>query len=266
MSEIRLIVPCTKRKRLPASGLEVGRVMQQQAGGLDALVERWRQQVSRSATEGQTLPAGALYDGNQWSLVAAARQQCPAHLHILSAGLGLLGEGDPVPGYDATFSPGAADTIKAAGMPMREAQQRWWQALSGWRMPGQVGLRSLASLMAAHPGDRYLIVASPPYVQAISTDLLAGAHHLADPQRQLLVVTSGAAATLPASMVLRSQDGMRQSLGGGLLTLNVRLGARVMAHLAGNGHLGRAAQAAQAEVMPGTGTATSSAAMSEAAR
>lgn len=239
--KLRLIVPCTKRKHLPAAELALAQLAGSGYQDSQALVAEWWSRAL-SASQGRTLPAGRLYRGAQWPLVQAARQHCPADLHILSAGLGLLGEHDPVPGYGATFSRGADDTVALPGMTLSQAHPHWWQLLSERRLPGQAGPRTLAELMAAHPDDGFLVVASPPYLHAIACDLQRGMQALAEPQRQLLVITSGEQRWLAPSLVLRSRAEMRGMLGGGLLTLNVRLAGHVMASFAVCGDLGRAAQ------------------------
>lgn len=243
MTRLRLIVPCTKRKRLEAGALAMHDLVGKGWQCAEDLEARWWELAAQAARQ-CSAPAGDLYRGAQWPLVKQLRESTPAELHILSAGLGLLGEHDRVPGYDATFAGGAPDTVKLPGMPLSQARPAWWESLCRHRLPGQAGPRSLAALMAAHPQDSYLIVASPPYAAAIADDLAAGASHLADPAAQLLVVTSGNAAALPPSWVLSSHSGMRPALGGGLITLNMRLAARVATHFNREGHLGSAATAA----------------------
>jgi hypothetical protein len=174
LSSLRLIVPCTKRKRLPGDGLAVGQFKRHGIRDIDDLAERWRRQAI-CAAGGASLMAGTLYKGAQWPIIESARKQCSAHLHIISAGLGLLGENDRVPSYEATFSGGAPDSINVPDMTLAKAHQAWWKMLSVFHLPDQSGPRTLAGLMATHPDDCYLIVASPPYIQAIAADLLEGA-------------------------------------------------------------------------------------------
>ncbi|MCP1364099.1 hypothetical protein BIS06_02455 [Halomonas sp. BBD48] len=211
-----MITTCAQRKRLAAPpGLCLGEEHPSESAA--RRFRYWRDKL-HAAAQFETSPAHTLYQGAHWQQVRQLLEAYPAQLHVLSAGLGLLQGEDRVPGYQATFSPGHRDSV-----PGNSAD--WWRWLCRSRLPGQTGLRSLASLMHAAPNDSYLIVASPPYLQAVNEDLRDGLRGLADPRRCRIVTsrTKRDLALALAPHLISSRKAMQAWLGGGLTSLNIRL-------------------------------------------
>ncbi|MFH3006720.1 MULTISPECIES: DUF6884 domain-containing protein [Enterobacteriaceae] len=122
------------------------------------------------------MTAGELYTGQHWSRAAVAAARSGAEIWILSAGLGLLHISDPVVPYEATFST----------MPF--CHRTHWERLTR-RPPSERRCTSLKTLMQSRPADRFVVAASPLYLRAVESDLLAGMKALCNPE-QLAVVTS----------------------------------------------------------------------------
>lgn len=94
-----------------------------------------------------------------WSRAAAARNG--AEMWVISADLELLHVSDPVVSYEATFS----------SMPF--CHRTHWERLTT-RPPAERRCASLKTLMQAGPDDRFVGAASPVYLRAVESDLLAG--------------------------------------------------------------------------------------------
>lgn len=227
MARLHLITTCTQQKRLlPAPGLILG-----QRPDLDkpiaSLISAWMQNASEAVLK-SSLSAEESYKGPHWSIARQASSEHRAHLHVISAGLGLLQANDLIPGYQATFSQGQKDSVPEKNE--ENNAQAWWNNLSYHRLPGQDGPRAFETLMQLHPEDRYVVVASRPYIRAIAEDLEKGLRFLSSPISQCIVVTSGETGIQSLTpYILRSRSVMKQWLGGNMMTLNIRLGNQVLA-------------------------------------
>ena len=92
-----VVTNCTARKRRcvhqPLSPQSID------ASSLAELAKLWCQQIATAPT---CHPAGQFYVGRGFSEALATRKVLEAALFIVSSGLGLVGELDPAPNYDAT--------------------------------------------------------------------------------------------------------------------------------------------------------------------
>ena len=119
-----------------------------------------------------------LYTGQHWSRAAAAAARNGAEMWVISAGLGLLHVSDPVVPYEATFS----------SMPF--CHRTHWERLTT-RPPAERRCTSLRTLMQAKPDDRFVVAASPVYLRAVESDLLAGRGELTTPEHLQVVTSKG---------------------------------------------------------------------------
>lgn len=201
-SNVHLIVTCTRRKTVVAGDAVFPD--ERDAGRAYGV---WLERLAQARRGSPPLTAGELYTGQHWSRAAAAAARSGAEMWILSAGLGLLHVSDPVVPYEATFST----------MPF--CHRSYWERLTT-HPPSERRCTSLKTLMQAMPDDRFVVAASPLYLRAVETDLLAGRKALCN-QEQLTVVTSkGYQGSLKGNTKYTSAD-MMKALNTNMTGLNI---------------------------------------------
>jgi len=121
----------------------------------------WIQRLAKAANDSPSVTAGELYKGQHWSRAVAAAARIRTELWIISTGLGFLHATDPVVPYEATV----------ADMPL--CHRGMWEWLTA-RPPSKRRFNSLKTLMQTRPEDRFVVAASPMYLCAVESDLLAG--------------------------------------------------------------------------------------------
>ncbi|ELC6355107.1 tgtA5 cluster protein 2 [Enterobacter hormaechei] len=126
---------------------------------------------------------------------------------VISAGLGLLHVSDPVVPYEATFS----------SMPF--CHRTHWERLTT-RPPAERRCTSLRALMQARPDDRFVVAASPVYLRAVETDLLAGRGELTTSEQLQVVTSKGYQGSLKDS-VRYTSAGMMKGLNTNMTGLNI---------------------------------------------
>ena len=144
-------------------------------------------------------------------------------LWVVSAGYGLVHEGDLVKPYAATFTPGLPDSvIRPDQAGRRVATSDWWAQLALWRGPTSGNPRSLSELARRNPTDHLIVALGSTYLEAVLDDITAARSLLKDPA--LLVVIS--AGTRPSdrlgSNLIPIDSSYQHYLGGTRLSLNVR--------------------------------------------
>jgi hypothetical protein len=194
---IAVAVPCTERKRggRPSAaaslrtldaGLQLGR-----------RAEIWADRLVEERAVGENLPLSDLYVGPGWTastqLVADLQASLESQVEgfVVSAGLGLqrLGDDGPRwPRYSATFTMGNPDSVATMGADPGQVAPAWWSLLE---QQAPLGGTSFAALAGTR--DRVLVVASVPYLRAVSDDLVAAA----DAGLRVIIYTSSA-LRLPA--------------------------------------------------------------------
>ena len=197
-----LIVTCTRRKTVPAGDAlfpderDAGR-----AYGV------WLERLAQARRGSPPMTAGELYTGQHWSRAAAVAARNGAEMWVISAGLGLLHISDPVVPYEASFS----------SMPF--CHRTHWERLTT-RPPSERRCASLKTLMHARPDDRFVVAASPVYLRAVESDLLAGRGGLSAPE-QLQVVTSKGYQGELKDNVRYTNAGMMKALNTNMTGLNI---------------------------------------------
>ena len=242
MSTLFIVAACSTRKRLrvpPHRRLgEVG------ARSLERRASVWGRRLAES--DDPSVSAADLYCGGYWSVVrdlpsAADKAGFTARVFVASAGYGLIPASRMVRGYSATFSTRHADSVirvgETAATPS-EVRVAWWRhvnAGSGWADASPWPITRLAQ---QHPEASVLVVASPPYLDAMSEDLLEARQHLGDPDR-LVLVSSRLPKTLralddhlvPSGVALRSALKLR----GALQSLHARTALDILNERAAHG-------------------------------
>lgn len=160
------------------------------------------------------MTAGELYTGQHWQRAVTAAESAGAGLWVLSAGLGLLHISDPVVPYEATFS----------SMPF--SHRTLWSHLTA-SPPGERRYASLQRLMQERPHDRFIVAASPLYLQAVEDDLRVGSEALVSSE-QLTVVTSKAWRGELNGQIRVTNAGMMKELNTNMTGLNISFAVRLL--------------------------------------
>ncbi|EOV3157515.1 DUF6884 domain-containing protein [Enterobacter ludwigii] len=199
---VHLIVTSTRRKTVPAGdALFPDERDARRAYGV------WLERLAQARRGSPPMTAGELYTGQQWTRAAAAAARSGAEMWILSAGLGLLHVSDPVVPYEATFST----------MPF--CHRTHWERLTT-RPPSERRCTSLKTLMQARPDDRFVVAASPVYLRAVESDLLAGRKALCNPEQLAVVTSKGYQGSLNDNVKYTSAD-MMKALNTNMTGLNI---------------------------------------------
>lgn len=199
---VHLIVTCTRRKTVPA-----GDAVFPDERDVERAYGLWLERLAQARRGSPAMTAGELYTGQHWSRAAAAAARNGAEMWVISAGLGLLHVSDPVVPYEATFS----------SMPF--CHRTHWERLTT-RPPAERRCASLKTLMQAGPDDRFVVAASPVYLRAVESDLLAGRDVLSAPEQLQIVTSKGYQGSLKDSVQYTSA-GMMKMLNTNMTGLNV---------------------------------------------
>lgn len=199
---IHLIVTCTRRKTVPAGD---ALFPDERDGGMAYGV--WLERLAQARRGSPPMTAGELYTGQHWSRAAAAAARNGAEMWVISAGLGLLHISDPVVPYEASFS----------SMPF--CHRTHWERLTT-HPPSERQCTSLKTLMQARPDDRFVVAASPLYLRAVESDLLAGMKALCNPEQLAVVTSKGYQGSLKGNTMYTSAD-MMKALNTNMTGLNI---------------------------------------------
>jgi hypothetical protein len=226
---VHVVVTCTKRKtRPPSAGLQLHETA---AATPEARAEAWITRLHEAT--GDFVPARDLYAGDHWSVALSIPDAAPTldiRLWVCSAGYGLLPVDTLIAPYSATFSATHPDAVHRglAGVPRAEVLRRWWEQLAQWEGPEPGRPRTLLALAEAHPDASLLIVASAPYLRALSADLADARKALRSPDK--LSIVSAAARHLKglAESVVPFDRRLQQVLRGADMSLNVRVARELL--------------------------------------
>ncbi|MEH3481641.1 hypothetical protein POV97_21355 [Enterobacter cloacae] len=199
---IHLIVTCTRRKTVAA-----GDAIFPDERDVERAYGIWQERLAQARRGSPPMTAGELYTGQHWSRAAAAAARNGAEMWVISAGLGLLHASDPVVPYEATFS----------SMPF--CHRTHWERLTT-RPLSERRCTSLKTLMQERPDDRFVVAASPVYLRAVESDLLAGRGTLTTPEQLQVVTSKGYQGSLKDS-VRYTSAGMMKGLNTNMTGLNV---------------------------------------------
>lgn len=189
---VHLIVTCTHRKTVPA-----GDAVFPDERDVERAYGLWLERLAQVRRGSPPLTAGELYTGQHWSRAAAAAARNGAEMWVISAGLGLLHISDRVVPYEATFS------------TMQASPRNIWSLLTSSPPTGR-RCASLQALMQERPHDRFIVAASPVYLQAVEDDLCAGRGELASPEQLTIVTSKGYQGRLNKSITFSSASMMKE--------------------------------------------------------
>lgn len=230
MAAINLVVSCAKRKtREPRAGLRLRVVRPGKA--VESRAAAWAARLRANSTAG--VPAGELYAGEHWhtvrSVIGPPTQ--PVRVWVVSAGYGLVRLDTPLAPYSATFTPGQADSVSAAGgATMRTALPTWWKAVAELLAP-HLGPRKLAAVAAAHPADFLLVALPATYLSAVALDLADAVAVLGSHERLAVLSAGGTAHEAIAPYLLPVNGRLSGFAGGTMNAINARLARRLIEEL-----------------------------------
>jgi hypothetical protein len=119
--QLMVVTTCTDRKRFPAPlDLNADRLGQ---GHQDSVAAEW---VARVSTAQPAASARDVYCGRSFQEALTAARSTRVSLRIISAGLGLIDEEEPVPPYNLTLVRGKANSIESRISVGRFDAGRWW--------------------------------------------------------------------------------------------------------------------------------------------
>jgi hypothetical protein len=208
-SNLHLIVTCTRSKTVAAGST----VFPEERDAVRAY-ESWLQMLGQTLGEQPLLAVGELYSGQHWQRAVAAAESTGAELWVLSAGLGLLHISDRVVPYEATFS------------SMQASPRNIWSLLTSSPPTGR-RCASLQALMQKRPHDRFIVAASPVYLQAVEEDLCAGRDELASPEQMTIVTSKGYRGCLGNNVTL-SSAAMMKELNTNMTGLNISHAVKIL--------------------------------------
>lgn len=237
---IHVVASCTKRKR--ATVADQHRLREVPDSDPEHRARSWWDRLQPNGAS--RIEARDLYGGSHWTaikdLADALMSAHDVRCWVASAGYGLVGWGASLLPYSATFTPRDQDSVVRSippGASRMSLHQRWWHALSTFSGPVQGEPRSLAAIAELEPSSTIVIVASPTYVHAMETDLLAARKRLHHPE-QLVIVSNRArleGGRLSEHLV-PVEGGAQAIVGGPLVALNARV-ARALLHRLGGARI-----------------------------
>jgi len=197
-----------------------------------------------ASESGRTIPARSLYSGDHWSVARSLAENPPdgvsVRLWISSAGYGLVQVDDELVPYSATFSPGQLDSVigdEPADGSFREAAIEWWTGLALRRGGRSRRVSRIEDIAATDPKVPLMITASPVYVDAMITDLLAASRRLSTPDLLSIFTSKEAkladlanhAIPYDARLQATRKSGGPSTVGGAYPSLNIRATALAIA-------------------------------------
>ena len=183
--------------------------------------------------EGERRTARDLYCGGHWSVVRGLVDlRLGLRCFAISAGYGLVSIDERLAPYAATFAFGQRDSVALAhGKNAPKENIEWWYRLCSWKPVGVKGVRSICASVTSAPTAIHVFALSPSYLDAISEDLARARQELVNRSR-LIILSSGKArhGELNANVIPVPAE-LQTRLGGGLVSLNVRVAAEVLSRI-----------------------------------
>jgi hypothetical protein len=182
-----VVTNCTNRKRVSGVGVALDEV--ETSGPLTSVAAHWAKTVRKARP---LRLAQDVYMGRAFVEAQRVATSLNATLHVISAGLGVVGATDPIPSYDLTVSDGS-NSLKPLLLRLGKEPSDWWSALTA-KLGHQ---RSVHALLDRHADALALFALPGSYVALIAQDLAS----LSDTQvNRIRIITSGhGQALVPAN-------------------------------------------------------------------
>lgn len=222
---VNLVVSCSNRKRYEtAPGLAARELV---GSDVQTRLRAWRKRLE--AVQAEKCPAKELYMGEHWSVVLdippnARNLGWDVRLWICSAGYGLIRPATRINSYQATFAPGAIDSV-AAGVGGRGPAQSWWKGVCSYTISDEQGFpRSLAALALKYPHTPLIVALSSGYLIAVEEDLRAVLQRpYFHSYLSIISCGTGSAHRHWKNNLLPCDGGLSAGLGGTMTSLNARV-------------------------------------------
>jgi hypothetical protein len=174
---VHLIVSCVKDKKFSGSNLS-----DVKPGKINNVYSKWVSLLKKSQNKDNETEAINLYKGNAWKTNIDAFNSIDERdkkLWIVSCGYGLINSDTKVTGYQATFQQNEEGSISSViEKDLKDnnsfISKSWWDLLVK-QPPLSTDISSLNTLLSDSPlEDKFIIVISKNYLDAVSNDLLEG--------------------------------------------------------------------------------------------
>lgn len=231
MAALHIIAACSNRKRaVPAGKHRLGAHCKSHG-----LVRRWLDVLADGS--GESMCVRDLYVGNHWAAVrdlpARARDAGwrKASLWVASAGVGLAHEDEEIVPYSATFGARDADSVidGSLGEAPLIQRARWWDKVNAARSLRSGG--GIAEQVAANPNAAWLVVASKPYVEAMSQDVTRALEHMRAPGRFVILSSGEFPSDTLGDHVISVGADLLHHVGGPLTALHGRLARHLVSQV-----------------------------------
>lgn len=230
-AHLHIIASCADRKRgTVPSAL---RLRRHTGRSLAARFDRWWSALTSVGAAGTS--ALDLYVGPYWATVRSLPQIAEAarlkpRLWVASAGYGLVDSTAQLHPYSATFAAGHEDSIVPSGASDAAGQRaEWWSRLAGVEGPVGAAPRSITDLVREEPNARFLILASPSYVDALEPDLRGAIQELRSRERMVIITGEpGPSDALLAESWITSVAVLTHEVGGALPALHARVARKIL--------------------------------------
>lgn len=157
-----IITNCSSRKRALGSSTTSCQITQR-----DSLLKFVKEWVARLGDSKDQAHLVDLYQGRAFGESRLTARLLNANLHVISAGLGLVGESEPIPHYSLTISNGPG-SIRQWLETQKASPSDWWDALNKeLETPNP-----LSTLVNEASSDTLVLLALPAsYLAMVSQDL-----------------------------------------------------------------------------------------------
>ncbi len=188
--------------------------------------------------EGDRVRALDLYAGDHWVITKNLASDFPnfnIQIWVISPGYGLINVESKIVPYAATFSPDHTESVHYNKKTnLNEANRQWWNYLRKWQPKNIEGPRSISDLSDNHPNDSLIIACSMRYLNLLRDDLETLTKKKNFDQTKLYLVSSQGRKSLGAlaENLVPSERKLRQLVGGGDASLNIRTAKLVLKMLA----------------------------------
>lgn len=221
MTLVHVVTSCTDRKRT-----EVRPELHLRAVHLRSeLARRASEWVSRLEAATGRMPARKLYAGEHWAeflrlLDRNRKDDVELRGWVISAGYGLISVDAALAPYQATFAPGAPDSVVPRRANWTSAD--WWTSLAQWAGPTPSAPRTLGDLLDLDPDGWIVIAASGTYLKALAPELETLAREARD-RVTLFAAGNGGGGESYAGMQMHYDSRVLGKVGGSRVALNIRV-------------------------------------------
>jgi hypothetical protein len=159
--KVIVVTNCTNRKRIGNDVVTLAAA--DMSGSLSSVAARWGKAIRKVRPSGQ---AQDIYVGRGFSEARQVAATLGGTLHIISAGLGVIGAADLIPSYNLTVADGA-NSLKPLLTQLGKNPSDWWTALSK-----ELGKeRSVRALLERNADALALFALPGSYIALITEDL-----------------------------------------------------------------------------------------------